>query len=117
MPEDWEAIEAYRKTGYIREIEENLRKVYILDEYKKVVDEVKERIETDLKEKFNDVKFNNDNNVLISCYIKDYLFEISLRDKMIFIAFYKDEHDNGFKCIETFRELLEFIDKVIKGDK
>lgn len=117
MPEDWKTIEALRETEYIRKIEENIRKAYILDEYKKVVDEVKDRIETDLKEKYNDVKFNNDNNVLISCYIKDYLFEISLRDKMIFITFYKNIKDNGSNCIGTFRELFEFIDKVIYRGK
>lgn len=113
MQEDWRAIEASRETEYIRKIEENLRKIYILDEYKKVVDEVKDRIETDLKEKYKDIKFYED-TMLISCYIKDYLFEISLEDKLIYISFYKNKRNKGSTVVETFEGIFNYIDDIIK---
>lgn len=52
--------------------------------------------------------------MLISCYIKDYLFEISLEDKLIYISFYKNKRNKGSTVVETFEGIFNYIEGIIK---
>lgn len=85
----------------------------LLQEHRNIVDEIKEYIKIQLKERYKDVKFNDDSVFPLLCFsIKDILFDLLLLNNFINIDYYDD-----FRCgddrLETFEELFKYIDDII----
>ena len=88
----------------------------LLQEYKNIVDKIKEHIKTELEKRYKDIKFDDDSFYLLSFSIKDIIFDLLLLNNFIDIHYYDD-----FRCgddrLETFDELFKYIDDVIsEGD-
>lgn len=89
----------------------------LLQNYKKIVDKIKEHIKTELEKRYKDIRFDNVSDFHFLCFsIKEISFELSLENKIICISFYIDEYNNDLKCIETFEEVFKYIDDVISEE-
>lgn len=84
----------------------------LLQDYKNIVDKIKEHIKTELEKRYKDIKFDDDSFYLLSFSIKDIIFDLLLLNNFIDIHYYDD-----FRCgddrLETFEELFKYIDDVI----
>lgn len=88
----------------------------LLQDYRNIVDKIKEYIKTELEKRYDDIKFDDDRFCLLSFSIKDIFFDLLLLNNFIDIHYYDD-----FRCgddrLETFDELFKYIDDVIsEGD-
>lgn len=90
----------------------------LLQEHRNIVDEIKEYIKIQLKERYKDVKFNDDSDFPLLCFsIKDILFDLLLLNNFINIGYYYDDFRCGDDRLETFEELFKYIDDIInEGD-
>ena len=87
----------------------------LLQEYKNILDKVKEYIKAELEKRYKDIKFDDDSFYLLSFSIKDIIFGLLLLNNFIDIHYYDD-----FRCgddrLETFKELFKYIDDVISEE-
>lgn len=90
----------------------------LLQDYKNIVDKIKEHIKTELEKRYGDIKPDAYDNYFLACIIKDYLFEFSLENKLIYISYLTvgNKYANDCNCVETFDELFKYIDDVISEE-
>ena len=87
----------------------------LLQEYKNIVDKIKEYIKTELEKRYKDINFYDDDSSLLCFNIGCWYFEIDITNNDFRIE-YRNEivRDNSdFDYLETFEELFKYIDDVI----
>lgn len=84
----------------------------LLQDYKNIVDKIKEHIKTELEKRYEDIKYDDDSFSLLSFSIKDIIFDLLLLNNFINIDYYA-EFGCGDDRLETFEELFKYIDDVI----
>lgn len=90
----------------------------LLQDYRKIVDKIKEHIKTELEKRYKDIKFDDYDFCLLSFSIGVWNFEIDLRNGYLIISsdnqIIADNDENAE--LETFEELFKYIDDVISEE-
>lgn len=113
--QDINILQDFRCHKYYERPPKIINPMDLLEDYKNIVDKIKEHIKTELEKRYDDLKFNNDDAPLLCFNIGCWYFEIDITNKD-FIIMYNNEivRDNsGFNYLETFEELFKYIDDVI----
>ena len=93
----------------------------LLQDYKKIIDKIKDYIITELKKRYWDIEIiDNDDEFLLCFRIDIWDFEINLINNYISIiantnntCFEEDHYDNK---LEDFEELFKYIDDIINKE-
>ena len=90
----------------------------LLQQYKNITGQIRMHIKTELEKRYGDIKPDAYDNYFLACIIKDYLFEFSLENKLIYISYLTvgNKYANDCNCVETFEELFKYIDDVISEE-
>ena len=90
----------------------------LLQQYKNIIGQIRMHIKTELEKRYGDIKPDAYDNYFLACIIKDYLFEFSLENKLIYISYLTvgNKYANDCNCVETFEELFKYIDDVISEE-
>lgn len=113
--QDINILQDFRCHKYYERPPKIINPMDLLQDYKKIVDKIKEHIKTELEKRYEDISFNND--FLLNFNIKNYVFVLFLSDGFISIGYehkFFETHDN--KKVETFDELFKYIDDVISEE-
>ena len=84
----------------------------LLQDYKNIVDKIKEHIKTELEKRYEDIKFDDDNYYLLKFTIKGVRFFTVLHTDHINIFSDTEDVEN----INTFESLFKYIDDVISEE-
>lgn len=84
----------------------------LLQEYKNIVDKIKEHIKTELEKRYKDIKFDDDNYYLLKFTIKEVRFFTVLHTDHINIFSDTEDAEN----INKFKSLFKYIDDVIREE-
>lgn len=84
----------------------------LLQNYKKIVDKIKEHIKTELEKRYDDIEFDDDNYYLLKFTIKEVRFFTVLHTD--YINIFSDTED--VENINTFESLFKYIDDVISEE-
>lgn len=116
--EDVNVLEDFRCHKYYERPHKIINPMDLLEDYKNIVDKIKEHIKTELEKRYGDIKPDAYDNYFLACIIKDYLFEFSLENKLIYISYLTvgNKYANDCNCVETFDELFKYIDDVISEE-
>lgn len=87
----------------------------LLQDYRNIVEKIKEYIISELEKRY-DVKFADDDKNLLTFTISNYLFELTLENKLIYIL-YITVNANDYTVLETFDDLFKYIDDVINEEE
>lgn len=116
--EDVNVLEDFRCHKYYERPHKIINPMDLLEDYKNIVDKIKEYIKTELEERYKDVKFNNDETSLLCFNIGCWYFEIDITNNDFRIEYINEiAIDNSdFDYLETFEELFKYIDDVISEE-
>ena len=87
----------------------------LLQDYRNIIGKIKEHIKTELKKRYKDVKFNDDDSSLLCFNIGCWRFEIDITNNDFRIEYSNEivRDNSDFDYLETFEELFNYIDDVI----
>lgn len=86
----------------------------LLQDYKNIVDKIKEHIKTELEKRYKDIDYISQyEHILFSFTIKGILFHLDLDNSFLHIYCSRQSYE-GY--LETFEELFNFIDRVISKE-
>ena len=89
----------------------------LLQDYKNIVDKIKEHIKTELEKRYKDIKYDDDTSLL--CFnIGCWNFEIDITNNNFRIGYFNEivRDNSDFDYLETFEELFKYIDDVISEE-
>lgn len=114
--QDINILQDFRCHKYYERPPKIINPMDLLQDYRNIVDKIKEHIKTELEKRYKDIRFDDDSNFHFLCFsIKDILFDLLLLNNFIDIHYYAD-----FRCgddkLETFEELFKYIDDVISEE-
>lgn len=113
--EDVNVLQDFRCHKYYERPPKIINPMGLLQDYKNIVDKIKEHIKTELEKRYKDIKFDDDSFCLLSFSIGFWDFEIDLRNNYLIISsdnqIIADNDENAE--LETFEELFKYIDDVI----
>lgn len=109
-------LQAIKCQKYCERPPKRTKQVDLMEDYRNIVDKIKEHIKTELEKRYKDIKFDDVSNFHFLCFsIKDIVFDLLLLNNFIDIHYYDD-----FRCgdnkLETFEELFKYIDDVISEE-
>ncbi|WP_288550757.1 hypothetical protein [uncultured Brachyspira sp.] len=118
--QDINILQDFRCHKYYERPPKIINPMDLLQDYKNIVDKIKEHIKTELEKRYKDIRFDDDiGNALIVCTINNHIYcNIGLVDKYIYIQCYNElvSDVNDFENVETFEELFKYIDDVISEE-
>lgn len=87
----------------------------LLQDYKNILDKIKEHIKTELEKRYDDIKFDDDDTSLLSFNIGCWHFEIDITNNDFRIEYFNEivRDNSDFDYLETFEEIYKYIDDVI----
>ena len=90
----------------------------LLQEYKNIVDKIKEHIKTELEKRYKDIKFDDDDSCLLCFNIGCWHFVIDVVNNYFRIDYVNEivRDNSDFDYLETFEELFKYIDDVISEE-
>lgn len=93
----------------------------LLQDYRNIVEKIKDYITAELKKRYDDIKFDdNIDNALIICTINKHIYcNVGLVDTLMYIRCHNELVTDyaDFENVETFNELFKYIDDVVKEDE
>ena len=101
--QDINILQDFRCHKYYERPPKIINPMDLLQDYKNIVDKIKEHIKTELEKRYDDLKFNDDDTSLLCFNRIDYFNEI-VRD------------NSDFDYLESFEELFKYIDDVISEE-
>lgn len=114
--QDINILQDFRCHKYYERPPKIINLMNLLQDYRNIVDKIKEHIKTELEKRYKDIKFDDDCDVnLLRFSIKEIIFDLLVLYNFIDIHYYDD-----FRCgddkLETFDELFKYIDDVISEE-
>jgi hypothetical protein len=87
----------------------------LLQDYKNIVDKIKEHIKTELEKRYDDLKFNDDDTSLLCFNIGCWYFVIDIINNEFRIDYFNEivRDNSDFDYLESFEELFKYIDDLI----
>lgn len=88
----------------------------LLQDYKNIIEKIKEYIKTELEKRYKDVEYDDDDETSLLCFnIGCWNFVIDVVNNYFRIHYFneivRDNWDSDY--LETFEELFQYIDDVI----
>lgn len=88
----------------------------LLEEYKNILEKIKEYLISEFKKRYDDIEVDDDMGFLLRFTIKGrYRFELDLESRYFHISCDTELGMLG-RYVETFKELFEFINEIIKEE-
>ena len=113
--EDVNVLEDFRCYKYYERPPKIINPMNLLEDYKNIIDKIKEYIKTELEERYDDLKFNDDETSLLCFNIGCWYFEIDITNNNFRIEYVNEivRDNSDFDYLETFEEIYQYIDDVI----
>ena len=109
--QDINILQDFRCHKYYERPPKIINPMDLLQDYKNIVDKIKEHIKTELEKRYEDIRFDDVNYCLLFFIIKNnYVFELDLKNYLLHIYEYRGSYE---AYLETFDELFKYIDDVI----
>lgn len=112
--QDINILQDFRCHKYYERPPKIINPMDLLQDYKKIVDKIKEHIKTELEKRYKDIDYISQyEHILFSFTIKGILFHLDLDNSFLHIYWSRQSYE-GY--LETFEELFNFIDRVISKE-
>lgn len=110
--QDINILQDFRCHKYYERPHKIINPMDLLEDYKNIVDKIKEHIKTELEKRYEDIRFDDDNYYLLKFTIKGVRFFTVLHSD--YINIFSDTED--VENINTFESLFKYIDDVISEE-
>ena len=90
----------------------------LLNNYRNYASKLKDNIRRELKAKYDNIKFNDDDDSLLYFNIGSWYFVIAIINDVFRINYFSEivKHNFDFDYLESFEELFKYIDDVISEE-
>lgn len=116
--QDINILQDFRCHKYYERPPKIINPMDLLQDYKNIVDKIKEHIKTELEKRYDDLKFNDDDTSLLCFNIGCWYFVIDIINNEFRIDYFNEivRDNSDFDYLESFEELFKYIDDVISEE-